>query len=278
MKINEKILFGLLLLIFAGCQPEKNITENVVARVDQAYITFEELHAKTPPGTDEHLQKVLMRQMMEQWVEDEIFYQTALNENLQLSPSQLGLIKEYERRLLIQLYIENKIGKPYRIMDKEIEDYYNQHKDEFKWTEDYAHIIHLIIENRDNKIFSEIRKSKDLMEIIESYFFEMQSTPARPIGNLGYVKVSDLPELIAKKIKGMRTGAISNPLKLSDGYHFIQLLDFQKKGNQQNLEIVKDEIVLRLKMSHRKQELANVKRELRTNFDIETNTSKLTNY
>ena len=45
MKINQKILFGLVLLIIAGCQPEKDITENVVARVDQAYITFEELQA-----------------------------------------------------------------------------------------------------------------------------------------------------------------------------------------------------------------------------------------
>ncbi len=278
MIINQKILFSCIVLLIIGCQPEKIETENVVARVNGAYITFEELLAKIPEGTGEQLQKALMRQLMEQWVEDEIFYQTALNENMQLSPSQLKLIKEYERGLLIQLYIENRISKPYRILDKEIEDYYNQHKDEFKWNEDNTHIIHLIIENRENKIFSEIRKSKDLMEIINSYFFEMQSTPARPIGDLGYVKVSDLPDRIVKKIKEMRTGAISNPLKLSDGYHFIQLLDFQKTGNQQNLDIVKDEIILRLKMSHRKQELAKIEKELRINFKIETNTSKLTNY
>ena len=135
-----------------------------------------------------------------------------------------------------------------------------------------------MIENREKKIFEEIRKSENLLEIIKSYYFDMQSTSARPIGDLGYIKLSDLPELLSKKVKELSTGTISRPVKLTDGYHFIQLLDYQKKGNYKNLDIVQDEIRLRLNIVKRKQELSKLKRELQANFEIQTDISKLLHY
>lgn len=272
------IFLTFLLSISFNCQPQDKADENIIAQVNDAYITKDDLERRVPEDTEEELKIALMRQFMEQWVEEEILYQTALSEDIKLSEKQRKLIQDYERRLLIQLFIEEKINKPYRILDKEIEDFYNQNKDEFVWDEDHAHLIYLIIDNRDSKIFAEIRKSNNLMDIIKSYFFEMQSTPTRPNGDLGYVKVKDLPEKIVQKIKSMRTGSISKPVKLEDGYHFVQLLDFQKAGNQQNIEIVRDEIILRLKIIHRKQELANLKNNLRTNFKIQTDISKLAKY
>jgi parvulin-like peptidyl-prolyl isomerase len=277
----KKILFVFLTFLLSvtfTCQPQDKEDENIIAQVNDAYITKDDLERRVPEDTEEELKIALMRQFMEQWVEEEILYQTALSEDVKFSEKQRKLIQDYERRLLIQLFIEEKINKPYRILDKEIEDFYNQNKDEFVWDEDHAHLIYLIIDNRDNKIFAEIRKSNNLMDIIKSYFFEMQSTPTRPNGDLGYVKVKDLPEKIIQKIKYMRTGSISQPVKMEDGYHFVQLLDFQKAGNQQNIEIVRDEIILRLKIIHRKQELANLKNNLRTNFKIQTDISKLAKY
>jgi parvulin-like peptidyl-prolyl isomerase len=268
----------LIVFLFLGCQPEKNEGANVIAQVNDAFITLEELESKIPTGSDEEIKLALMRQFMEQWVEEEIFYQSAQNENLEYTTLELILIKDFKRRLLIQSFIEAKINKNYRVLEKEIEDYYRQHKEEFVWNEDNVHIIHLVIENRENKIFAEIRKSKDLLEIIKSYYFDMQSTSSRPIGDLGYVELSDLPEQLAKKVKDLSTGTISKPIKLTDGYHFIQLLDYQKKGNRKSIDVVKKEIELRLNIVKRKQELSKLKRELQANFDIQTDISKLLHY
>ncbi len=267
-----------LILLFLSCQPKNDNSENVIAQVNDAYITLEELEAKIADGTNEEIKLALMRQFMEQWVEEEIFYQTAQNENLDYTVNELRLIKDYKRRLLIQSFIESKINKNYRILEKEIEDYYRQHKEEFLWNEDNIHLIHLVIEHREKKVFAEISKSKDLLEIIKSYYFDMQSTPSRPVGDLGYIKLSDLPEPLVKKVKELSTGTISKPIKLTDGYHFIQLLDFQKKGNYKNLELVRNEIKLRLSIVKRKQELSKLKRELQANFDIQTDISKLLHY
>ncbi len=276
-KIKYVILIPIVVFLIS-CQPEKNDGANIIAQVNDAYITLEELESKIPEGTTEEIKLALMRQFMEQWVEEEIFYQTAQNENLDYTTNELILIKDFKRRLLIQSFIEAKINKNYRILDNEIEEYYRQHKEEFVWNEDNVHIIHLVIDNREKKIFAEISKSKDLLEIIKSYYFEMQSTSTRPIGDLGYIELYDLPEQLAKKVKELSTGTISRPIKLTDGYHFIQLLDYQKKGNTKNLDIVKDEIVVRLNIIKRKQELSKLKRELQANFEIQTDISKLLHY
>ena len=277
-KLPTYLINFLLIVLFLSCQPKNENSENVIAQVNDAYITLEDLESKIPKGTSEEIKLALMRQFMEQWVEEEIFYQTAQNENIDYSENELRLIKDYKKRLLIQLFIESKINKNYRILDKEIEDYYRQHKEEFVWNEDNVHLIHLVIENRENKIFEEIRKSKDLLEIIKSYYFDMQSTSSRPVGDLGYIKLSDLPDALAKKVKELSTGTISRPIKLTDGYHFIQVLDIQKKGGHKNLELVKDEIKLLLHISKRKQELSKLKRELQANFNIQTDISKLLHY
>jgi len=276
--LNKYLILILLAFLSLNCQPEKDNSTNVIAQVNEAFITLEELESKIPEGTNEEVKLALMRQFMEQWVEEEIFYQTAQNENIEYTATELILIKDFKRRLLIQSFIEAKINKNYRVLDKEIEDYYKQHKEEFVWNEDNVHIIHLVIENRERKIFEEIRKSEDLLEIIKSYYFDIQSTSARPIGDLGYIKLSDLPELLSKKVKELSTGTISRPVKLTDGYHFIQLLDYQKKGNYKNLDIVQDEIRLRLNIVKRKQELSKLKRELQANFEIQTDISKLLHY
>jgi len=175
---NLNIYLIIIPLVFfsVNCQPEKDNSTNVIAQVNDAFITLEELESKIPEGTNEEVKLALMRQFMEQWVEEEIFYQTAQNENIEYTYTELILIKDFKRRLLIQSFVEAKINKNYRVLDKEIEDYYKQHKEEFIWNEDNVHIIHLVIENRERKIFEEIRKSEDLLEIIKSYYFDMQST------------------------------------------------------------------------------------------------------
>ena len=137
---NNLILCACLSAIIFSCQPDKNNNANVVAQVNESYITLEELESKIPEGTNEEIKLALMRQFMEQWVEEEIFFQTAQRENITYSESELMLIKDFKRRLLIQSFIDTKINKSYRILDKEIEDYYRQYKDEFVWDDDHVHI------------------------------------------------------------------------------------------------------------------------------------------
>ena len=73
----------------------------------------------------------------------------------------------------------------------------------------------------------------------------------------------------------MRTGNISGPLKTKYGYHYIQLIDRQNKGDTKELDLVRGEIIMRLQLSKRNEAIENLKRELRPRFTIQTDLSKV---
>ncbi len=276
---NIKFISSLLLIstgiLITGCTNKSNSKGNVVAQVNEAQITNAELEAAIPEGSSPEVKLALKRNLMEKWIEEEIFYQVALEEGLSLSEQEMLLVKNYEKRLLVQKYIDMRLSHNYRILDQEVEDYYNKHQREFVWDDETVHIIHLVLDNDDSAIKSEIRQSKDLMEVIKKNFFDQQSTPERPIGDLGYQKLSEFPNTIQRRIRNLKTGNISGPLKTNYGYHYIQLLDYQKKGAKKELDLARDEIYMRLQFLNRNEEIKNIKQSLRSGFTIQTDLSKL---
>ena len=277
-KYKKSLLSFILLMIsilIVGCGTKSDNKKNVVAQVNTAQITNDELESAIPEGSPAEVKLALKRNLMEKWIEEEIFYQVALEEGFSLSEQEMKLVENYEKRLLIQKYIDTRLSHNYRILDQEIEDYYNKHQREFVWDDETVHIIHLVLENDDSAIKSEIRNSKDLMEVIKKNYFDQQSTPERPIGDLGYQKLSEFPTTIQRRIRNIKTGNISGPLKTNYGYHYIQLLDFQKKGEIKDLDMARDEINMRLQLLKRDEEIDTIKQNLRSKFTIQTDLSKL---
>ena len=276
---NIKFISSLLLIstgiLITGCTNKSNSKGNVVAQVNEAQITNSELEAAIPEGSSPEVKLALKRNLMEKWIEEEIFYQVALEEGLSLSEQEMLLVKNYEKRLLVQKYIDMRLSHNYRILDQEVEDYYNKHQREFVWDDETIHIIHLVLDNDDSAIKSEIRQSKDLMEVIKKNFFDQQSTPERPIGDLGYQKLSEFPNTIQRRIRNLKTGNISGPIKTNYGYHYIQLLDYQKKGTIKEIDLARDGIYMRLQFINRNEEIKNIKQSLRSGFTIQTDLSKL---
>jgi parvulin-like peptidyl-prolyl isomerase len=269
------ILLPSTVLIISGCSSKSDTKGNVVAQVNAAQITNSELESAIPEGSSAEVKIALKRNLMEKWIEEEIFYQVALGEGLSLSEQEMALVKNYERRLLIQKYIDTQLSQNYRILDQEVEDYYNKHKREFVWEEETVHIIHLVLENDDREIQTEIRQSKDLLAVIKKNFLDQQSTPERPVGDLGYQKLSEFPSTIQRRIRNLKTGNVSGPIKTIYGYHYIQLLDYQKEGAIKDLDLARDEIYMRLQVKKRNEEIASIKQNLRSKFTIQTDLSKL---
>ena len=265
----------ILFIYLFGCTGKDDQKSNVVAQVDAAQITNEELESSIPEGTSNEVRNALKRNLMEKWIEEEIFYQVALEEGLRLSDDEARQVENYRKSLLINKFLENRLSHDYRILEQEIEDYYQKQIGEFIWGDDYVHLIHLILENDDSAIKQEIRKSKDLLDVIKKNYFDQQSTNERPIGDLGYQKVDEFPTPIIRALRNLKTGQIRGPIRTNHGYHYIQLLDYQKKGSTKSLDVVRDEVYMRLFLMKRDEEIENLKRTLRARFTIQTDLSKL---
>lgn len=269
------LIFILLLIAVSSCNQSSDLPADLVAQVNDAYLVRDELNSGVPPELSEEIKLSLKKMLIKKWVEDEIIYQTAVNEGIKLSDHELFLIENYKKSMLVQRYLDTKLNKNYLVSQKEIEDNYDDNKKEFIRQKDEVHIIHLLIENRDNAIFNEIRESNDLSEIIKKYYFDTRSTFESPNGDLGYVEIESLPERIQYTVKRLKTGAISAPINSEHGYHFIQLLDRQNGGSQIDLELVRDEIVRRIKWQKREQERQRLLDELKVKFQVQTYLSKV---
>jgi len=120
-----------------------------------------------------------------------------------------------------------------------------------------------------------IKKSDDLLAIIKKYYYNEKASPERPNDDLGYVPVSILPESFVRVLKHLKTGAISKPIHSDQGYHFLQLLDWKKAGTLRNLELVKNQITVRLKKERRETERIRVIKDAKSNAQIQTYLSKI---
>jgi len=265
----------LILLGTMACKQQSEIPEDLVAQVNDEFLLISQLNYMVPEGIESELSLALKKNIISNWIDDEVLFQAALEEGLKLDSKEMFLLRKYEKSLLIQRYLNQRINRNYRISQKDIEDYYNDHSSEFIHNEDEMHIVHLLLEQRDNAIFREIRESNNLLEIIKKYYFDEKSTIGRPNGDLGYIPVANLPNQFGSVLKRMKTGAISGSIRTDQGYHFLQLKDRQAKGNRKVIELVKDEITFRLKKERREMELDRLVKDLKEKAQIQTYLSKV---
>lgn len=283
MKKILKYAFGpAWLLVLAGlmvslvtCKRQIELPENLIAQVNNEFLVLDQLNYMIPDDLDPELSLSLKKTVISNWVDEEVLYQMALEEGYKLDDKEKFLLKRYEKSLIVQRYLNQRIDRSFRVSQREIEDYYRDHAQEFVYQDESVHIIHLLLEQRDNAIFTEIQNSRDLMEIIRRYSFDQKSTLSRPNGDLGYVVLKSLPDPFSSVIKKMKTGSISAPIRSDQGYHFFQLLDRQSRGNPIDLELVKNEIMLRLKKERRELELDRHIKDLKEKAQIQTYLSKI---
>ncbi len=275
--INHGLLAAaMIFLIFVlGCNRSADLPEGLVAQVNDQYLIRDQVEYSVPANLDEELALSLKKRIIADWVETEVFYQAALKEGVNLNEKNQFLLENYQKELLVQQYIDQQIDRNYSISNKTIEDYYDQHRNEFIRAQDEVHIVHLLMEQRDNAIFREIRRAEKLQDIIKKYYFDEKSTQMRPNGDLGYVVLSDLPDELSRTIKRLRPGEISRAVQTDQGYHFLQLLDRQDAGTVRSLDLVKNQILLRLKRERYREELERLKKNLRKEYQIQTYLSKI---
>ena len=107
----KKRSFVIVLLIFTviSCKPESVQDANIIAKVNNAVLTLEEIEKKVPEDTNSEVQRALKRQLMEKWIEEELFYQAALDEGYELDEAEREYVDSYEKYLLVKKFMDMKL-------------------------------------------------------------------------------------------------------------------------------------------------------------------------
>lgn len=256
---------------FLGCQKDQPDPLEVVARVGNQYLTRETVNSLVPSTISDEDRDLLIKNLVEKWIERQVMAQTAENEGIELAPNDAWHIESVELEMYAKELLRKKIPDNFTITDKEIEDYYDSNKSSFARKNDEVHIVHLYLEKLDRAITTEIKQSNSLIDVIQKNFLDRQiSRVVEPNGDLGYVEVDMLRPKLKSGIRGTKTGIIYGPIKTDEGYHFLQVLDRKSANSIRSLDLVRAEIIDLLKIEKREQMIRSYKEKIKKDFQIET--------
>jgi len=270
MKTNYFISFLISIMIFTGCRNSSVPQIEIIAKVDDQYLTREELLNWMPPDLPENQKEILSRQYVDRWVQKTMMASLAKSEGMSLSAYEKWSIENLQKELLAQKYLDAKLPKDIIITDQEISNYYEEKKEQFIRTEDEVHIVQLFLDNLDQAIAEEIREQKSLLEVIKKNYLDTQvNRIVEKNGDLGYVPVNSLRKEIIRNVKSGSTGRIYGPIKMEKGYYYFQMMDKQAEGSYRSLDLMQSQIRFRLTQIKRQKLSEDLGEELRERFSIE---------
>ncbi len=155
--------------------------------------------------------------------------------------------KEIEQGRLIEFEVKSKII----VSDEAIKQYYDDHIDEFKKTDEVR--IGLILLEAENpsdpdpggslvskaeQIAHQLKQGEDFTELARRF---SQGPNAEDGGDLGYIRTSQIDPKLKKVVDGMKVGSVSDPIITQTGIQFIKVIDKKEKGIE-SVEHVKNKI------------------------------------
>ena len=254
MKITTKIISALLLtttmasaqtlVTVNGVEITKNDVEKALMNATQGRFN------QVPPEKQAEFRK----QVLEQLVGRELVYgdakKTGVLKSKEFKSEYAKVQERVKKELAVQLWQKNQMDKV-AISNKELKNYYDKNKEEFKEKES-VHARHILVKTEDEAkaIVKDVKPLKG--NTLKSKFIELAKTkstgPSGPKGgDLGYFAKGQMVPEFNNKVFSMKVGTVSEPVKTQFGYHVIYLEDKRAAKNLVFTE-VKSFIEQRLKM------------------------------
>lgn len=241
---------------FTGClrsdQPE---TTQVLARVGNEYLTYEEARRNIPGNVFEADSAQAVNQYRDNWIESMVIYQEGKRNGIQELPHtkdrlrtmQASVVQETMREILLQ-------QNPVSVSETEVRDYYNQHRNNFVLQERYLKVRHVI-----TATLEESRQAKnDLLRgipwdvVVERY---AQFKNETLLNAERYIPESALftdNAPMREYLGVMGISEISPIRSLNDQFHFIQITSERSAGEHPDLDWVTDHIQTWLEIEKRR--------------------------
>ena len=253
------VFLFLFLALFFSCTKNTKEVVDVYARVGETTLTKKEvLEMKKEGLVEQHS----IRHLVDSWVEKTLFYNEAININLDNDKSLLEKRDLFYRNLLINSFLDIKTKKEIEISRKEVSDYYKKNKDSFIRKQNEVLVKHFVLPTKKEanrlKILLRSNKKGDQLE----GYIKKHNPETKTIKD-GFINES----LIGFVFDGS-VGDILGPKKIKSSYHVFDILKKNNKGSIKGLEVVYDEIHQRLFKIKEMQFLNNFLDSLYANADI----------
>jgi peptidyl-prolyl cis-trans isomerase C len=255
----------------------------IIAKVNNIPITLEELNeeieaynAMVPEDKPEL--KINTREKKIEYLKDQmirriLLYQEALDRGLDRSETILKALEKTKRDLLVMELVRQEAEKV-EVSSKEIEDYYNMYKEEFKEAEE-RQLREIVVptEQEAKEILILLLQGQDFATLAKE---RSKAPSAKDGGDLGFItKGKKFPQFDTVAFsETLEVGKISNIFKGPDGYYILKL-EAKRGGKQKSLSEMWDDIKRGLTFLKQQKRIEDLISKLSTQAKIETYESEI---
>jgi peptidyl-prolyl cis-trans isomerase C len=265
------VVLSFVLLVFTGCNDlfpsKKSSTKNqsrdvkqtksvprvsgtVVAKVNNHVITLEELdneigrYNNSVPEEQADMRITTKEEkidyLKEEMVRRLLLYQEALDRGLARDPEIQRALERTKQQLLVFQLVQD-VGENINVTPQEIEEYYNQYKEQLKDPEQRkVREIVVISESQAKDILIKLLQGEDFSTLARMHSI---SSSAENGGDLGFVAPGDKFRKFDEVAfsDALEVGQVSNVFRGPDGYYILKL-EAVRGGQQKTLSEMRGEI------------------------------------
>lgn len=244
--------------------------ETVIATVNGAELTLEDLYAEIPRDYLNSVTQEQKLEFVERWINGEVLYQEALRRGLQREAQIREKIRAVEKNILIAELVQRELQNRVQVAEEDAREYYEAHADDYTREADEVRTAQILVPTLEEarKIRKEIEAGGDFSRLAREHSVD---PTAELGGDLGYYAREDLLSEVAKAAFSLSPGVLSQPVKTEFGYHLITVIDKKKKGSVRAFDLVKEEIIAQFSAKREIEQLELFLEELKENSSIKQN-------
>ncbi|MEW6326118.1 MAG: peptidylprolyl isomerase [Thermodesulfobacteriota bacterium] len=260
--------------------------DKIVAKVGKQVLTAEALGQRVnslPPEYQKMIrQNPQFRQsLIDRWVQISLLSQEARARKLDRDRAIAEKINELVDTVLAQEFVTKYVFDKIKVTDKEINNYYSEHKTEFEDPEmvKARHILAKVPAEAkpDDWVAAEtrIRGIKKRLDGGEDFAAVAQDSSEDPGskdkgGDLGFFPRGQMVPEFEKAAFALKTGEVSEPIKTAFGYHIIKVED-RKEAKTKAFEEVEEEVKNRLIETKQEEAMGKLFLELKNKYGVTIN-------
>ena len=270
--MRKILLLFVAFILVASCSKGGGMQGNYVVKIDGSTLTQEDVQTEMnslpemakqffqgPEGTSRFVDELVKKEML---------YLEAKKRGLDKSKEFERKVEEFKKITLINELLQKEIEATSQVSEKDAEDYYNSHKDDFIVPEQ-VQLSQIVLQNEDDarKTFARIRNGEDFAKVAAEVSTDKKT--AKSGGKMGSFKKGELAPEIAEVVFKLRKGDVGTPVKLKDGIHLFKVTDV--KGTVVAFDKVKGMIVQRLTGEKQKSSFDKFMDSIKKNYKVEIN-------
>jgi peptidyl-prolyl cis-trans isomerase C len=210
---------------------------------------------------------------VDELVKKEMLYLEAKKRGLDKTKEFEKRVEEYKKVNLINQLLEIEIEANSKVTEKDAEDYYNSHKNDFMMRNE-VRLGQIVVKNEDDarKVMERLTKGEDFAKVATAASIDKKS--AKSGGFMGSFQRGQLAPEIEDTIFKLKDGGISSPMKLKDGIHIFRVVDI--KGPVVKFDQVKSMVMQRLTAEKQKGSFDKFIESLKKSYKVDINKAELT--